>query len=104
MGIDPIAICNQKPIHPKRENARERLSFVDGLVIGPSARGNLPPMGRAALGAKSQDWLQRPKRGHSSKSWERTIKDARGRVLRRLKRTASLWKSLDDPDWIEDAW
>src|SRR5215475_12156774 len=35
MGIAPIAICNQKPSHPKRENARERLLFVDDLVIGP---------------------------------------------------------------------
>ena len=36
MGIEPIAICNQKPIRPKRENAPARLLFVDGFVIGPN--------------------------------------------------------------------
>src|SRR5262245_6851230 len=34
MGIDPITICNQKPIRPKRENAPARL-FVHSCVIGP---------------------------------------------------------------------
>jgi hypothetical protein len=47
-------------------------------------------------------WQFQP--GQRSRSWERTIKDARGKVLRRLKRTPSLRKSLDDPDWIADAW
>jgi hypothetical protein len=42
--------------------------------------------------------------GQRSKSQERTIKDARGKVLRRLKRTPSLRKSLDDPDCLADAW
>ena len=47
-------------------------------------------------------WQVQP--GQRSRSRERTIKDARGRVLRRLERTPSLRKSLDDPDWITDAW
>jgi hypothetical protein len=56
----------------------------------------------ARLLAHLLKWQFQP--GQRSKSWERTVKDARGRVLRRIKRTPSLRKSLDDPDWIEDAW
>jgi hypothetical protein len=47
-------------------------------------------------------WQFQP--GQRSRSRERTIKDARDKVLRRLKRTPSLRKSLDDPDRIADAW
>lgn len=47
-------------------------------------------------------WQFKP--GQRSRSWERTIKDARGKVLRRLRRAPSLRKSLDDPDWIADSW
>src|SRR5262249_1784541 len=57
-------------------------------------------MGR--LMAHLLQWQFQP--GQRSRSRERTIRDARGKVLRGLRRTPSLRKSLDDPDWIADSW
>ena len=37
-------------------------------------------------------------------SWDRTIREQRKQVLRRLKRTPSLRPLLTDPEWGEGAW
>lgn len=37
-------------------------------------------------------------------SWERTLREQRKRVARRLKKTPSLQPSLDDPEWLDDVW
>ena len=37
-------------------------------------------------------------------SWERTVREQRKQVLRKLKETPSLGPLLSDPDWVEGAW
>jgi hypothetical protein len=39
-----------------------------------------------------------------SGSWQRTIKEQRKAIARRLKNTPSLKVSANDPEWLEDAW
>jgi hypothetical protein len=47
-------------------------------------------------------WQYQP--GRQSSSWQRTIKEQRKAVLRRLKNTPSLKVSINDTEWLEDAW
>ncbi|MBF0241368.1 MAG: DUF29 domain-containing protein [Desulfamplus sp.] len=47
-------------------------------------------------------WHFQPARQGSS--WERTIKEQRNSILRRLKNTPSLKKSLTDEEWLADIW
>jgi hypothetical protein len=47
-------------------------------------------------------WQYQPERRGSS--WQRTIKEQRKAVLRRLKNTPSLKVSINDTEWLEDAW
>ena len=47
-------------------------------------------------------WQYQPER--QSSSWQRTIKEQRKSVLRRLKNTPSLKVSLNDTEWLEDIW
>jgi hypothetical protein len=47
-------------------------------------------------------WCYQPERQGSS--WQRTIKEQRKAILRRLKNTPSLKTSLNDIDWLEDVW
>ena len=56
----------------------------------------------AVLIAHLLKWQYQPT--HRGVSWERTIKDQRRMVLKRLKQTPSLKASLLDTEWIDDAW
>lgn len=56
----------------------------------------------AVLLAHLLKWQRQP--GRRSTSWERTIREQRKQVLRKLKETPSLGPLLGDPDWIEGAW
>ena len=47
-------------------------------------------------------WQYQPE--HQSGSWQRTIKEQRKAIARRLKNTPSLKASIYDTEWIEDAW
>lgn len=47
-------------------------------------------------------WQYQPER--QSGSWQRTIKEQRKTIARRLIKTPSLKSSLNDPEWLEDAW
>jgi Domain of unknown function DUF29 len=47
-------------------------------------------------------WQYQPER--QSGSWQRTIKEQRKAIARRIKNTPSLKTSLNDPEWFEDAW
>ena len=47
-------------------------------------------------------WQFQPER--QSASWQRTIKEQRKAIARRLKKTPSLKASIDDSEWLEDAW
>ncbi|MBV5309018.1 DUF29 domain-containing protein, partial [Chromatium okenii] len=47
-------------------------------------------------------WHYQPERRGSS--WERTIREQRRALLRRLQKTPSLKTCLDDCDWWEDVW
>jgi hypothetical protein len=47
-------------------------------------------------------WQYQPER--QSGSWQRTIKEQRKAIARRLKNTPSLKASIHDPEWLEDAW
>jgi hypothetical protein len=47
-------------------------------------------------------WQYQPER--QSGSWQRTIKEQRKAIARRLKNTPSLKASINDPEWLEDAW
>jgi hypothetical protein len=47
-------------------------------------------------------WQYQPER--QSGSWQRTIKEQRKAIARRIKNTPSLKTSLNDPEWLEDAW
>ena len=56
----------------------------------------------AVLLAHLLKWQYQP--GRQSSSWQRTIKEQRKAVLRRLKNTPSLKTSIQDKEWFEDAW
>lgn len=47
-------------------------------------------------------WQYQPERQNGS--WQRTIKEQRKAIARRIKHTPSLKTSLNDPEWLEDAW
>ena len=47
-------------------------------------------------------WRFQPERRGAS--WETTIRTQRAGIERRLRRTPSLARSLEDPDWWADAW
>lgn len=47
-------------------------------------------------------WQYQP--SHRSKSWERTIKEQRKRILIALKTTPSLKNSLNNQDWLDSTW
>jgi len=47
-------------------------------------------------------WQYQPER--QSRSWSRTVKEQRKRVLLRIKRTPSLKHVVDDSDWVAEAW
>lgn len=56
----------------------------------------------AVLLAHFLKWrFQEERRG---RSWERTIRDQRAAIARRVKKMPSLKESLRDPEWWEDAW
>jgi hypothetical protein len=56
----------------------------------------------AVLLAHLIKWRHQPeRRGHR---WETRIRTQRSRIARRLRRTPSLARCLDDPDWWADAW
>lgn len=56
----------------------------------------------AVLLAHLLKWQAQPTR--RSASWERTVREQRKQVLRKLKETPSLGPLLSDPDWSEGAW
>ena len=56
----------------------------------------------AVLIAHLLKWQFQPT--HRGMSWERTIKDQRKMVQKRVKQTPSLKASLLDTEWIDDAW
>jgi hypothetical protein len=56
----------------------------------------------AVLLAHLLKWQYQPER--QSGSWQRTIKEQRKAIARRLKNTPSLKTSIYDTEWIEDAW
>lgn len=47
-------------------------------------------------------WQYQPERQGSS--WQRTIKEQRKAIARRLKNTPSLKASINDSEWFEDVW
>ncbi len=47
-------------------------------------------------------WHYQPDR--QGNSWQRTIKEQRKAVLRRLKNTPSLKVSINNKEWLEDVW
>ena len=56
----------------------------------------------AVLLAHLLKWQYQPER--QSGSWQRTIKEQRKASARRLKNTPSLKVSINDTEWLEDAW
>ena len=56
----------------------------------------------AVLLAHLIKWQLQPERRDSS--WQRTIREQRNSIARRLRRTPSLAASLTDSDWWADAW
>lgn len=56
----------------------------------------------AVLLAHLLKWQAQPTR--RSASWERTVREQRKQVLRKLKETPSLGPLLSDPDWSEGVW
>lgn len=56
----------------------------------------------AALIAHLLKWQYQPER--QSWSWQRTIKEQRKAIARRLKKTPSLNALTHDSEWLEDAW
>jgi hypothetical protein len=56
----------------------------------------------AVLLAHLLKWQYLP--GRQSGSWQRTIKEQRKAIARRLKNTPSLKVSIHDAEWFEDAW
>ena len=47
-------------------------------------------------------WEYQPE--HQSGGWQRTIKEQRKAIARRLKNTPSLKDSINDSEWFEDVW
>ncbi|WP_448511827.1 DUF29 domain-containing protein [Photorhabdus laumondii] len=56
----------------------------------------------AALLAHLLKWQFQP--GRHSSSWQRTIKEQRKSLLRRIDKTPSLKGYLADKEWLDDAW
>ncbi len=56
----------------------------------------------AVLLAHLLKWQFQPT--HRSASWERTMREQRKQVLRKLKETPSLTPLLGDPEWSEGVW
>ncbi len=56
----------------------------------------------AVLLAHLLEWQVQPVR--RSASWDRTIREQRKQVLRKLNETPSLRPLLSDPEWGEGAW
>ena len=56
----------------------------------------------AVLLAHLLKWQFQPT--HRGTSWERTMREQRKQVLRKLKETPSLCPLLNDPEWGEGAW
>ena len=56
----------------------------------------------AVLLAHLLKWQFQPDR--QSASWRRTIAEQRRAIARRLGKTPSLRASLEDADWLDDAW
>lgn len=56
----------------------------------------------ARLLAHLLKWKHQPQRRGSS--WQRTIKEQRRAIARRLKKTPSLRSDLQDSEWWEDVW
>ncbi len=56
----------------------------------------------AVLLAHLLKWQLQPAR--RSASWDRTIREQRKQVLRKLKETPSLRPLLGDPDWTDGVW
>jgi Domain of unknown function DUF29 len=56
----------------------------------------------AVLIAHLLKWQYQPER--QSGSWQRTIKEQRKAIARRLKKTPSLHAFALDSEWIDDAW
>ena len=56
----------------------------------------------AVLLAHLLEWQAQP--GRRGASWERTIREQRKQVLRKLKEVPSLGPLLQDPDWTDGAW
>ena len=56
----------------------------------------------AVLLAHLLKWRFQPDR--QGASWQRTIDEQRRAIARRLKKTPSLKISLEDADWLDDAW
>ncbi|NOS87602.1 MAG: DUF29 domain-containing protein [Methylococcaceae bacterium] len=56
----------------------------------------------AVLLAHLLKWAYQPAR--QGTSWQRTIKEQRKAILRRIKNTPSLNTCLTDPEWLDDVW
>ena len=56
----------------------------------------------AILIAHLLKWQFQPEQ--KGRSWESTIRNQRTSIARRLRKTPSLKASLDDADWLADAW
>ncbi|TAN64697.1 MAG: DUF29 domain-containing protein [Methylobacter sp.] len=56
----------------------------------------------AVLLAHLIKWQYQP--SHRGKSWERTIKDRRTMIIRRLNKTPSLKPDLENPDFWSESW
>jgi len=56
----------------------------------------------AVLIAHLLKWQYQPER--QSRSWQRTIKEQRKAIARRLIKTPSLNSLANDAEWLEDAW
>jgi len=69
--------------------------------VGKSERRELASR-MALLLAHLLKWQYQPERRGSS--WQRTIRDQRRAIARRVRRTPGLRTSFADPDWWEDAW
>lgn len=69
--------------------------------VGKSERRELASR-MALLLAHLLKWQYQPERRGSS--WQRTIREQRRAITRRVRRTPGLKTSLSDPEWWEDAW
>ena len=69
--------------------------------VGKSEKRDLASR-MAVLLAHLLKWQHQPARRGAS--WERTMREQRKQVLRKLKETPSLGPLLSDPDWVEGAW